>query len=182
MNDNIRVIADKQDIVAIADAVRNKIGSTIEMSLGEIVTNINKIGSGSTVDLDAEVTAQENIITSQDALIASIASALEGKAAGGSGGMNPQTCTVNFSSTNSSISCALTTIDDSGVVSVVTLFSSSNTSVSNVLCGSSLIFNAAFVDLANYTITVNDEEVYGLEGVCGSDIVPYADIVNISAS
>ena len=91
MNENIRVIADKEDIVAIADAVREKLGSTVEMSLGEIVTNINKIG---TVDLDAEVTAQENIITSQDALIASITSALEGKAAGGSSGVNLVTTTI----------------------------------------------------------------------------------------
>jgi hypothetical protein len=45
------VLTEKENIVAIADAIRNKIGSTEELSLGEFVENINGItgnGSGGT--------------------------------------------------------------------------------------------------------------------------------------
>ena len=40
---NTKVICDREDIVAIADAVRNKTGVINEMTLGDITTNINKI-------------------------------------------------------------------------------------------------------------------------------------------
>lgn len=46
MSENVKIIAEKDDIVAIADAVRNKIGSTEEMSLSEIVSEINGIETG----------------------------------------------------------------------------------------------------------------------------------------
>lgn len=77
---DIKVIVDKQEIVGIADAVRSKTGTTKELSIGEITEGIYGIGTTESVDLDTEITTQENIITSQDALIASITSALEGKA------------------------------------------------------------------------------------------------------
>lgn len=48
MADNIKVIADRSEIVAIADAVRSKLNTTNQMTLGEIATNISNIsGSGS---------------------------------------------------------------------------------------------------------------------------------------
>lgn len=40
-----RVICDKQDIVAIADAVRNKTNTTDELTLGDIATTINGLSS-----------------------------------------------------------------------------------------------------------------------------------------
>ena len=40
---NIKVIADRQDIVAVADAVRAKTGSTNEMTLGAMATAISNI-------------------------------------------------------------------------------------------------------------------------------------------
>lgn len=40
------IIAEREDIVAIADAVRNKTGSTSEMTLGGIVSEINGIEAG----------------------------------------------------------------------------------------------------------------------------------------
>lgn len=42
----IKVICDREDIVAIADAVRSKTGTTNEMTLDGIVSNINKISTG----------------------------------------------------------------------------------------------------------------------------------------
>ena len=49
MSNDIKIIADKQDIVAIANAVRNKTGATNGMTLGGIVNGINGIQVG--VDL-----------------------------------------------------------------------------------------------------------------------------------
>ena len=43
---DIKVICDRDDLVAIADAVRSKIGTTQEMTLDGIATNINKIAAG----------------------------------------------------------------------------------------------------------------------------------------
>jgi hypothetical protein len=100
------IIAERSDIVSIANAVRNKIGTTEEMTLGEIITNINGIGVGvelpeltnpadeakifsgyevidetgskitGTFTIDSELDAQDN-------LLEQIQNALETKAAGG---------------------------------------------------------------------------------------------------
>lgn len=43
MAENIKVIADRSEIVAIADAVRNKTGTTSEMTLSGIVNSVNSI-------------------------------------------------------------------------------------------------------------------------------------------
>lgn len=46
-NMNIKVLADREDIVAIADAVRSKTGSSSELTLDQIVSGINSIsGNG----------------------------------------------------------------------------------------------------------------------------------------
>lgn len=45
-DETVRVIADKEDIVAIADAIRSKTGSTDEMTLDGIVNGINSIETG----------------------------------------------------------------------------------------------------------------------------------------
>lgn len=47
MNENIKIIANKSDIDAIADAVRNKTGGTELMSIHEIAIEINGIETGS---------------------------------------------------------------------------------------------------------------------------------------
>lgn len=78
------IITEKNNIVDIADAVREKTGKTGKLSLGEIARNIRGMSeAGVALDLDEEITTQENTIASQDTLIADIVSALEGKAAGG---------------------------------------------------------------------------------------------------
>ena len=45
---NTRIIANKSDIVAIADAIRNRINSTDEMSYDDIISKINEIGGEGT--------------------------------------------------------------------------------------------------------------------------------------
>ena len=47
---NTKIIANRSDIVAIADAVRNKTGSTKEMTLGGIASAVNSITSGGSAD------------------------------------------------------------------------------------------------------------------------------------
>lgn len=44
--DNIKIICERTDLVAIADAVRNKTGATNAMTLGQIADNINGIATG----------------------------------------------------------------------------------------------------------------------------------------
>lgn len=71
MAENIKVLCEREDIVAIADAVRSKTGTTNEMTLGEIANGIGGITGGENLD---------DVLTEQDDLIAQITTALEGKA------------------------------------------------------------------------------------------------------
>lgn len=107
MAENIKILADRQDIVAVADAVRSKTGTTTGMTLGGMVSAINSIRTGTTLpelsdegssaDLmsgkeligsDGEVVTGtftiDSELTTQDNLISQIQTALQGKAAGGS--------------------------------------------------------------------------------------------------
>lgn len=72
-------------LTAIANAIRRKTGGTLGLTLDDMPVAIDSIqgGGGTTINLDEEITTQENTIASQDTLIADIVSALEGKAAGG---------------------------------------------------------------------------------------------------
>ena len=49
MADNIKVIANRSEIVAIADAVRSKTGITSEMTLSGIVSGVNSITTQPTI-------------------------------------------------------------------------------------------------------------------------------------
>ena len=102
-----KVIANKSDLVAIADAVRNKTGSTEEYNVSELsVAAVEAISSseGGTNTTDATATAEEifegktayiasgkttgtftlaNELSEQENLISQIETALQGKVSGG---------------------------------------------------------------------------------------------------
>ena len=100
------IVAERQDIVNIADAVRSKTGKTAKLTLNQIASEVSGIstGGGGTNTSDATATAAEimsgktayvksgkvtgtftidNELSTQDSLIAQIQDALVGKAAGG---------------------------------------------------------------------------------------------------
>ena len=102
MSENTKIITNRSDIVAIADAVRNKTGTSGGMTLAEIPTKIRNISNG--VDTsDATATASqifegetaytadgkvtgtftiEEELTEQDDLITRIQTVLQNKAKG----------------------------------------------------------------------------------------------------
>ena len=77
-----KVIVEREDMVAIADGVRESIGSSDDMTLAEINSNL------ATVNAEA--------VTQAD-LIAQISAVLDGKVGGGGGGAAVETCTVTIS-------------------------------------------------------------------------------------
>ena len=79
------VICEKSDLVAVADVVREKTGSTDDITVSGLANAVRS----AEVNLDAEITEQENIIDL-------IQAALEGKAAGDGGVTVPELCTINF--------------------------------------------------------------------------------------
>ena len=79
----------------IANAIRAKTGSTEPIVAEDFPSAIEAIPVGNTIDLDAEVTEQETIAASQDALVGDIMAALEGKAAGG--GKTTKTINIDWS-------------------------------------------------------------------------------------
>ena len=86
---DINILADRDDIVAVADNIRSLTGTTGAMTLTEMAT-VKGSGGGTGENLDSEIATQKQ-------LIADIQTALEGKAAGGSGGgASVETVEVNF--------------------------------------------------------------------------------------
>lgn len=80
MSNKEYVICDKEELVAIADAVREKSGTSDAMALGDIVTNIGNLGTGdNTIDLDAEITEQEGLIEQIQTMLDGKASPLQSK-------------------------------------------------------------------------------------------------------
>ena len=70
-NIKVQVLSERDDIVAIADAVRNKTGSTDEMTLSEIVTGINSItGTGSGTDTSDATAIANEIFKNKTAYVA----------------------------------------------------------------------------------------------------------------
>ena len=58
---NAKIIADKADIVAIANAVRSKINKSKEMTLSEITTEINNISVGEDNSFPYNLTVSDNM-------------------------------------------------------------------------------------------------------------------------
>lgn len=76
---NELIITEKTNITAIADAVRNKTGSSSGLTLNGIIEGINSISGGTTINLDEEITTQENIITQIETVLQGKASPLQSK-------------------------------------------------------------------------------------------------------
>lgn len=74
------IITKKNNITAIADAVRTKLNTTAQMTLGEIAESINNISIGGTaIDLDAEITEQEGLIEQIQTMLEDKVSPLQSK-------------------------------------------------------------------------------------------------------
>lgn len=81
-NEEIKVIADKEDIVAIADKVRTLDGVSSAYTINGIADSVE---------------AANSEINVQAAKIAELSTILDGKAAGGGGSGGVETCTVTIS-------------------------------------------------------------------------------------
>ena len=114
MDNKEYVICDKEDLVAIADAVRAKNGSSDTLAVEELPSAINGIVSAE--NLDEEIAEQEEKIASQDGLIADIVAALEGKVAGGSGEISFETSTVNVYDLNGLMGCICVSVYRDGQI------------------------------------------------------------------
>ena len=152
------------------------------LDLQTILNTINSLpeaGSGESVNLDAEITAQ-------DAVIAQIQSALEGKAASG-GSASIDTCTIipfdsgNFGINNVPeryLAYTFTTIND-GVITIGD--AGYRDTMSNVICGSVLHIDATMSEIDPANLRLDGEESYSWfnEG-SAIFIVPYKNGETIS--
>ena len=146
------------------------------LDLQTILNTINSLpeaGSGASVNLDAEITAQ-------DAVIAQIQSALEGKAA--SGNTSIDTCTImplNFNNSSVRYLCyTFTTINNGAIATEDAGFENI---MNNVICGSALHVDAtmSYIDPAN--LRLDGEEPYSwFSEASAIFIVPYKNGETIS--
>lgn len=142
-----KVLCEKQDLVTIANAVREaaditdnfNVPSLVEKTCevlaeggAKLLPDLNAVNGGTAATTMTEaVDNAEAHASSQEALIAQIASALEGKAASGGGGYDVPTC--HFSVVNGSILCA--TVFENGVFSIAQHNIGEVTSLNNVVNG-----------------------------------------------
>lgn len=141
----------------IADAIREKTGGTATITADEFPDVIRAIDTSE--DLTAEIAEQEEKLTAQDALIANMMTALEGKAAGG--GASFDTCTLSCTSDLFNNPFIKVTVINNGVVetteNIISKFA--GVSIANVLCGSCAIVEpAGFNSLLDTAISIDGEE------------------------
>ena len=160
------VLTERSNIIAVANAIRNKAGITESLTFNEMVSTINDIEASSGIDtsdatavstdimngktayvaggkvtgsftIDAEIEQQNAKIAEQDALISQIQTALQGKAAGGDGGASYNVCALNFvNNTYGSPQIVATVVNDGMVETVNSVVDYTTRTIENVICGS----------------------------------------------
>ena len=69
MSNNIKVITDRENIVAIANAVRSKIGTSNELTLGEIASSISSITSSGGINTSDATATSSDILSGKTAYV-----------------------------------------------------------------------------------------------------------------
>ena len=111
MNNEIYIIK-KDTLMNTANAIREKTGNIDLIKVEDFPSAIEAIEAGVSENLDEEIATQEEKIALQDTLIASIAAALEGKAAGG--GSSSKTINLNWDDDVES-TCEIVYLSNDGV-------------------------------------------------------------------
>ena len=130
------MLIQSESLTSIADGIRVLSGTEDAMGLDAMATHVN--------------TANNNVSTEAD-LIAQIQTALEGKAAGGSGG-TVETCTVTVTGNSNAlrpINIAYMTIDDIG--NVVSVNETVSTLSVTVVCLRGSVLSVKYNSSFNYT-------------------------------
>lgn len=98
------ILVSDTNLTNIANAIREKNGETTSYKVNEMANAIENISAsgGATENLSSELSTQNSLITTQEATIDNIITALEGKASGGSGATY-ETCTVHVNVSPSTI-------------------------------------------------------------------------------
>lgn len=160
---SIKILADREDIVRIADAMRSKTGSTEEMTLGGMAENVSNISGAE--DLDAELIEQES-------LIAELSETLDSKASGSGGNGSVETCTVSGNLPDGSFNRCFATryVDGAIAADLGYLYGEQSFSLTDVVCGSAMTLYASMnsknlsIELTNATLT---EKLFeDIAGVC----------------
>lgn len=157
MSENIKVLCERDDLVAVADNLRALTGTTNALTLEQMATIK---GSGTGENLDEEMSQQNQLLTELETVI-------DSKAAGGSGGGNVKTCTMIIESQVIVYSIAVSVLDVStGDIKAVVVENQEKPYrgvFENVVCGS-VIYGSFSGGGLHYDVT-NCERLHALYSV-----------------
>lgn len=159
------IVTERENIVAIADAVRNKTGNTNEMSLGGIVSGINGIETG--IDLPtlsnegaaSDLLSGKELIDDEGNVVTGTIGTYDGsyecsgESTGGSGS-GIETCTVTITLNGCDISYIhITTYNGEKIESSTLLGITGTVEIVNVVCGTSILITTSSYGIANSSLT-----------------------------